>query len=447
LRNLDDHDRFRTFERRFLRLLIIGFGLILIAMLGSGLLGLRAMNRISNEAGIMAEHYLKESDVLDGLLRDEADLGLLLHGMAETKPGTGVAQFSGQGRALRSQVAATLTQAMAQQPPPGEVAAWREVESISARVFDEIDRLMARGESDSSELSGVHRALIAATARLIEVSHGEAAATRADQLRRSAATMNSASSLFLGALLAAGVCAAVSIAGSVTLIHAMEKRADTLTKLSVHILSEQEEAARRFSRDMHDEFGQALNAVESTLTVVQPRDEANGERLADAIELVKDAQSMAREMSHLLRPRILDDFGLDAGLRELARGFSRRTGIIVDYRSNLRERMDAEVETHLFRIAQEALTNISRHTMASLAEISLERADSFVILEVTDNGGGLASPASNAGLGLLGMKERARAANGDLSVESRKESGLIIRVRVPFTQPAPLSPATEGATV
>jgi signal transduction histidine kinase len=421
-------------ERRVLRLLLLGFGLVLIAMLGSGLLGLRAMNRISAEAGLLAEHYLRESDVLDGLLRHQANLGFLLHSMAETKPGPGVGRFVGQSKALRAQVVATLDQAAAQQPPPAEMAAWSEVAAISTHVFDETERLLSQGRNDSPELASVHRALIAATAKLIEASHDQAAATRAEQLRHSASTMSTAGNLFFGALLLATICAAASIAGAVALFQRIEKRAGALAQLSVHILSEQEEAARRFSQDMHDEFGQALNAVESTLTVVQPRDAANGERIQDAIALVKDAQSMAREISHLLRPRILDDFGLDAGLRELAGGFSRRTGIVVDYRSNIRERMDTEVETHLFRIAQEALTNTSRHTMASLAEVSLERQGSVVTLTVTDNGGGLSGQASKAGLGLLGMQERARACGGSFVMESRAEQGVIVRALVPFNE-------------
>jgi signal transduction histidine kinase len=443
-RSLTDHDaenRFRTIERRFVRLLLIGFGLVLIAMLASGLLGLRAMNRISTQAGVLAEHYLKESDVLDGLLRHQANLGFLLHSLAETKPGVGVRRFSEQAVALRGQVETALRQAESQQPPPTEMAAWREVGIISKRVFGEIDRLIAADLNDSVELSSTHRALLAATAELIRVSHDQAAATRAEQLRHSAATMNSAGTLFLGALLAATICAGVSIAGSVALFQRIETRADALSKLSVHILSEQEDAARRFSQDMHDEFGQALNAVESTLTVMKPRDAENGERIRDAIALVKDAQSMAREMSHLLRPRILDDFGLDAGLRELASGFSRRTGIMVDYRSNVRERIDPDVETHLFRIAQEALTNTSRHTMASLAEISLERSGRALTLTVADNGGGLSNQSSKAGLGMLGMRERARASKGHLVVESRAESGVVIRVSVPCTEASPVEKA------
>jgi signal transduction histidine kinase len=221
-----------------------------------------------------------------------------------------------------------------------------------------------------------------------------------------------------------------------TLFHGLEKQAETLGRLSAHTLAEQEDAARRFSQEMHDEFGQTLNAIESTLSAVKTRDAVHQARLDDAIGLSKEAQGMAREMSQLLRPRILDDFGLDAGLRELSRGFSRRTGIAVDYTSSFRDRLDPGAETQLFRIAQEALTNTARHTTATTVSLSLTKEGRLLKLRALDNGGGMAGGApSLTSLGLLGMRERARACGGRLIVTSTPGQGVEVVAEVPWTKP------------
>jgi two-component system sensor histidine kinase UhpB len=141
-------------------------------------------------------------------------------------------------------------------------------------------------------------------------------------------------------------------------------------------------------------------------------------------------------MSHLLRPTILDDFGLEAGLRWLVEGFSTRTGIAVHLDSTYSGRLPDETETHLFRIAQEALTNVARHSGGHRVDIRLEVRNGEVLLAIEDDGRGLlAQPRngtpSSGGLGLIGMRARARSAGGDMTVRSRPREGVRIEVRVP----------------
>ncbi|MFN7938281.1 MAG: sensor histidine kinase [Bryobacteraceae bacterium] len=426
-------DRFNLIERRFLRTLLIGFGLVLIAMVASGWFGLHVMKRIGTETELLSEQNLRETSLIDRLLRNQGNLGVLLYSMAEKKPGVELETLREPLRAQREQILLNVRDALGRKPSPSELPAWHEVEQSALNLFQEADKLITLRRSNSSELSSLHRAFIAATARLAGASYDEVAAARAAQLQSSAASMTSAQNLFLMGLALAAICAAACVAVSYAIFHNLEKSADYLAKLSLHTLSEQEEAARRFSQDIHDEFGQTLNAIESTLLVVQPTDATSQEHIEDAIKLVKEAQSTAREMSHLMRPRILDDFGLDAGLRELANGFSKRTGIVVDYRSNTQERLDPNVETQLFRIAQEALTNTSRHSLAKMVDISLQHAGGTLQLSLTDDGGGFPAAPSSLGLGLLGMKERARAAGGTLAVSSRPGKGVEIRAAIPIS--------------
>jgi signal transduction histidine kinase len=158
--------------------------------------------------------------------------------------------------------------------------------------------------------------------------------------------------------------------------------------------------------------------------------------LQDGIHLVEDALRNVRELSHLLHPTILDDFGLDAGLRWLSERFSQRTGIPVEYESNFAGRLPDETETHLFRIGQEALTNVARHSGATRVSMSLEAGADSVALSIQDNGHGLPAglETGHNGLGLIGMRARARSAGGEMRIFPVNGTGLRIEVRVPHGQ-------------
>jgi signal transduction histidine kinase len=129
-----------------------------------------------------------------------------------------------------------------------------------------------------------------------------------------------------------------------TSIRKIESQASELSRVSWHMLQSQELMARRFSHELHDKLGQSLAAVKANLS-------AWPSRRADCLESVDSAIANVRELSQLLHPVILDDFGLDAGLRWLTDGFAQRTDIRTDYVSTFQGRLDDETETHLFRIA------------------------------------------------------------------------------------------------
>jgi signal transduction histidine kinase len=207
------------------------------------------------------------------------------------------------------------------------------------------------------------------------------------------------------------------------------------------MLENQEATARRFSHELHDELGQSLSAIKTNLTALGSGSNGHGARLNDCLHLVDEAIGNVREMSHLLRPTILDDFGLEAGVRWLAEGFSARTNIPVHVRSAYSGRLPDETETHLFRIAQEALTNVARHAGAKNVEIKLEAQNAEVFLSIQDDGCGLPAHLRNGapskdGLGLIGMRARARSEGGDMVVRSRPGEGVHIEVRIPIREEA-----------
>ena len=133
-------------------------------------------------------------------------------------------------------------------------------------------------------------------------------------------------------------------------------------------------------RELHDELGQTLTAIEATLAAFPSPSPEQHDQLEDCQLLIKDAISKGREMSQLLRPSVLDDFGLCPSLQGLADSFMQRTGIAVRTRFEFADRLPEATETHLFRVAQEALTNIARHSSATEVDLTLEPERNALVL-------------------------------------------------------------------
>jgi signal transduction histidine kinase len=225
----------------------------------------------------------------------------------------------------------------------------------------------------------------------------------------------------------------------------MQWQTAELGRVSWHMLENQEATAQRFSHELHDELGQSLTAIKTNLAALELAEIVQSgrppaERLKDCERLVDEAIGNVRQMSQLLRPTILDDFGLEAGLRWLADGFSARTNIAVKLESHFSGRLPDETETHLFRIAQEALTNVARHSGARHVELILDLRDREVCLAIEDDGRGLPAGYSNgaaasSGMGMIGMRARARSIGGDLTIRSRRNAGVRIEVHAPLAAP------------
>ena len=236
-----------------------------------------------------------------------------------------------------------------------------------------------------------------------------------------------------------GACLLLAVAGSIATIYItntafrrMEWQSRELSQVSWHMVDSHEQIARRFSHEMHDELGQVLTGLRGMVKRLNAADIES--RRGEMIELLDQVLRDVRELSQLLRPVILDDLGLDAGLRWLTERFTQRTQISVKYESSLQMRLPDPVETHLFRIVQEALTNIARHSGATGAWVRLQPRGSSVRLTIEDNGRGIPARLSNErrSLGMVGMRARARQINGDLSVENRSEGGVRIEVIAPI---------------
>lgn len=203
----------------------------------------------------------------------------------------------------------------------------------------------------------------------------------------------------------------------------------------------QEDERRRIAREMHDQFGEQLTALAQRIAAVTSAAYGRGE-MQPAIEALQDvAQQIDRDVDHLvweLRPTALDDLGLRAALANYVQAWSARTGVAAELHTAgpLDQRLAPDAETTLYRIAQEALTNVAKHSRASCVEIILDRRPDHVLLIVEDDGDGFDPAAGTQGFGLLGMQERAALVGASLQIESSPGQGTTILVRMADTSPA-----------
>jgi signal transduction histidine kinase len=213
---------------------------------------------------------------------------------------------------------------------------------------------------------------------------------------------------------------------------------DTATRVARDALQRavegQELERRRLARELHDETGQALTSILLGLRALEEsRSEDVGAAVSNLRELVVQTLQDVRRLAVELRPTALDDFGLAAALERLASTFSEQTGTKVELESRLGDdRLPSDVETVLYRIVQEALTNVVKHAQAEHVSIVLQRNGGAVTTVIEDDGRGFSGDdQKDGGLGLVGMKERVELVNGRLEIESAEGAGTTLVVEVP----------------
>ncbi|MFM2171716.1 MAG: hypothetical protein RI957_1945, partial [Verrucomicrobiota bacterium] len=311
---------------------------------------------------------------------------------------------------------------------------WRQLADASRR-FTEIAQMDVLAENEGriariDEMFAQHDIVVKIIHNLIQ-QHIQSWVDMDERIRLELDELGSRSTIMLSAcFLLAFVFAASTLLIARKSIARMQWQRDELNRVSWHMLQTQEDTARRFSHELHDELGQSLAAVRANLA--HPSTISTDQR-NDCLHLVDEAIANVRELSQLLRPVILDDFGLEAGLRWLLDRFGQRSRIDVSFDSNLQCPLLPEVETHLFRIAQEALTNIARHSQATSVHCSLSLDDSFLQLRIEDDGVGLQrnTGESSSSLGLIGMRARARECGGSLELGNRVPRGLRVKILLP----------------
>ena len=222
-----------------------------------------------------------------------------------------------------------------------------------------------------------------------------------------------------------------------------------LRGLSTRLLQLQDEERRRIARELHDAIGQNLVALVANLTVAHRSARTLSPKarqaLSGSLEVAERSLKEMRTLSYLLHPPLLDEDGLASALAWYAKGFAERSGIEIDLKVSPKfGRLPQDVETTLFRVVQESLTNVHRHANSPTARIRLSRRATDVKLEIADKGRGMPAKALHSGnqksgklgVGIMGMSERARQLGGRLEIDSSRH-GTTVRVVIPNPEVAP----------
>ena len=221
----------------------------------------------------------------------------------------------------------------------------------------------------------------------------------------------------------------------------LREREQTRLQLLRKVIRAQEDERKRIARELHDETGQMLTALDGPAGPRPGR--RSGERaekpVADARALAKRSLEELHRLMHDLRPSVLDDLGLVAALRWLADHRLAPKGISVRFEEgDVPERLPAEVETAMFRAAQEALANVERHAKAERVLVQIGQQKRHLVIEIEDDGEGFdpdtvaPQPGSARGLGLLGMRERIELFGGSVTFDSNPGSGTRVVIEVPL---------------
>ncbi|HJQ99789.1 MAG TPA: sensor histidine kinase [Candidatus Polarisedimenticolaceae bacterium] len=223
---------------------------------------------------------------------------------------------------------------------------------------------------------------------------------------------------------------------------AAEAAQDHLRRLSYEMLSAQERERKRISRELHDEIGQTLTAVNVTLSALRKEATVNlgdiEKKIASAQRLIEASMNTVHRFARELRPPLLDDLGLIPALHAYMKAFTKRTSIPIHFKTFAAiEKLGSDKRTVLYRVVQEALINIGKHAAASRVDASIERIRGEVRMEVRDDGKAFDVQQVLHGrrirrLGLLGMRERVEMVGGRFAVESTPGKGTTVSAQIPF---------------
>lgn len=419
----------RRIDRNVLWVVAAGFALTILLLLGSGSLSIQAIQRVESRSAALREHHRISTLLIDEIQGEEAGLSGLFYAIV-----------SGRSESERhdllkklSEIEADVNRTLQPVRPRSNTAQWTRAQQAVERYIGDVRNVLedeVHHPAVPSELYRSYQSMVVEVSSLVSANYRAAIEHEAELARGNRNLLEQALALLAVALLLSIGCAATTVRIAAKVFRRTNWQAKELSRLSRRVMEAHEQSLHQFSRELHDEFGQSLTAIEANLAALPVNSPEVGARVEDCLLLVKDAISKVRELAQLLRPSMLDDFGLAPSLQLLADSFSQRTGVTVKTEVKFDGRLPGETETHLFRIVQEALTNVTRHSSADTVTLQLEPEGGMIRLTIADNGHG-AKPGRTGGLGLTGMRERMRMVGGNLETESGT-GGFVVRAEVPL---------------
>ncbi len=441
--------------------LLVGFGLLLILWVVSGADLVRRLNEVEARAAAVNARLIQTEDLLSTISSQVLLGSVYLRDALLDTPDT-----ADYYREQLERSRATIDRALAAYSPavqsPGERSSFRDLKVELQEYWEAVLPLLSwdsgrRAIEARAVLRGrvipKREVIIRISERIRTLNRAAADERQAEVARIYSVVRRRVWEASLEVLLIGGCVAFLVTRYAGRLEHRILDNTRNLQRLSAKLVRAQEEERRSIARELHDEIGQELTGVKVELSVAErsiEHETGTSHPLAEARVMVDRALQTVRDLSQLLHPPMLDDLGLASTLEWFLVAFWKRTGIATEFDQDEEEedRLVPELEMCLYRIVQEATTNIVRHAEAQACRVSLRRSGARLRLVIEDDGRGFdpaEAPASGArsGLGLLGMQERVAGFGGAFRVDSAPGRGT----RVVADVPRLLRPALEDVGI
>ncbi|MEO8368425.1 MAG: sensor histidine kinase [Candidatus Solibacter sp.] len=370
-------------------------------------------------------------------------LGLAMRDMLEGSEPYPLTAWQGQFRRVRTDLEDALAREARTSPVDRDAEQSRYLSDSLRQFWDALDRIFALAQNGQEaeartmvrlSLQARQEALSTAVARLL-VQNYEIEQQAGTRIRGVYARVERNVYLFVGAMLVLILLTSLYVVVyNRRLFREVASLSARRSELARQLIAMQENAFRSISRELHDDFGQILTAIGTMLQRTGRRasdPDALRTDLREVQEIVQATLDKVRTFSHALHPVMLEEIGFEGALDQYLAGFQKRTGIGVSYeKSGATHELEGGVAIHVYRVMQEALTNVAKHSQAKHAAVRLRYLQASVVLEVEDEGVGMGG-SHGYGLGLVSMRERAGLVNGILNVENGASGGALVRLIVP----------------
>ncbi len=424
--------------------LILGLVITLLAVVAYSwyiTLQIRGLRELQNN---MADRNRKDSLQLLRIQDDLNSLGLAMRDMLDNDEPYPLTAWSAQFARVRSDLDDAFRReeqlAVARRTPEQREYLGKSL----AQFWDAVGRTFALAqqgkEAEAREqirrtLQARQAALSTAVARLL-VENNESEQQAARRVGEIYDGVQRQVYIFLSAILIAILLTSLYVMRSNRRLFAhLEALSQQRSELAQKLISMQESTLREISRELHDEFGQVLTAVGAMLERAKkhaPEDSPLRGELREVSQVAQSTLESVRSLSQALHPVMLDEAGLESTVEWYLRTLEKQTGVDISYeKSGVPFAVDGSAGVHVYRVLQEALNNVARHSGARQAWVRLRFQPELLQLEVEDHGKGLMNNGSRQGIGLVGMRERAELLGGTLQLSQPLEGGTLVRLRVP----------------
>ena len=424
------------------RLLIV-LAITLLAVAVFSWFSLRQIDRLRHLQTNTIDRHRKDSLQLLRIQNDLQSLGLSLRDMITNETGYPLTAYRGELERMRLDLddALRIENTLALRPPEQR----QYLANLVAQFWRSADQVMQiAGEGDegrarrmiSNSLQAQQAALTVTVARLL-IQNNESEDQAAAAIESIYAQVERNTYILLAAVVVGILLiSSAMIYYNRQIFNQLEQLSEQRSTLARQLIEVQEGVLRSVSRELHDEFGQILTAIGTMLGRAEkkglPPDSPIRADVAEVREIVQETLEKVRSVSQALHPTVLDDYGLDKAIERFVPMFEKQTGISISYQKEGAGEVPEGSAIHVYRILQEALNNVARHSQSKTASVRMHYQSSHLSLEVADEGVGLPPAGPRNGLGLVAMRERAELLHATLTFLRPPSGGTRVHLEVPL---------------